>query len=258
MDLGLAGKRVFITASSGGIGLHTAKEFLREGAQVILNGRDAEKLNRVRKQLWEETGSGAIDLFAGDMCVWETVLSCKAFVEQKWGGLDILIANLGMGKPLSQNRLDITEWTYMMEHNLYSTVKLINAFEELLLKGSQANIVMLSSVVACERADAPYAYAAAKGSVLTLNSYLAGDYAAKKIRVNCVVPGNVFFEGGRWEELLHADKGGVEKYIGENVPLGRFAKPEEIANTVVFLASEKSSFTTGAVVAVDGGQRRSI
>lgn len=258
MDLGLAGKKVFITASSSGIGLSIAKTFLQEGAYVVINSRNADKLNKAKRQLKSETQSDDIDVFVGNMCVWETVLSCKAFIEKKWGGLDILIPNLGTGKPLSKNRLDITEWTYMMEHNLYSTVNLINTFEALLMKGSQANIVMISSVVASERASAPYAYAASKGSILTLNSYLAGDYAKKNIRVNCVMPGNVFFDGGRWEELLNVDKDGVEKYISENVPMERFAKPEEIANTVVFLASEKSSFTTGAVMTVDGGQRRSI
>lgn len=258
MELGLVEKRVFISASSGGIGLHIAKAFLQERAYVIINGRNADKLNRVKRQLQSETQSDDIDVFAGNMCERETVLSCKTFIEKKWGGLDILIPNLGTGKPLSKNRLDIAEWTYMMEHNLYSTVNLIDAFEALLAKGSQANIVMISSVVASERASAPYAYAASKGSILTLNSYLAGDYAKKNIRVNCVMPGNVFSSGGRWEELLNEDKDGVEKYISENVPMGRFAKPEEVASTVLFLASEKSSFTTGAVVTVDGGQRRSI
>lgn len=258
MDLGLGGKRVFITASSSGIGLQIAKVFLQEGARVVLNGRDAKKLDKARIQLQQEIHSSVIEIFIGDMCKQDIVLSSSEFIEKKWGGLDILIPNLGTGKPLSPNRLDIAEWTYMMERNLYSTVNLISAFESLLMKGNRSSIVMVSSIVAYERANTPYAYAASKGSILALNSYLAGDYAAKNIRVNCVVPGNVFFHGGRWEELFNADQEGVERYINENVPMKRFANPDEIADTVVFLASERASFTTGAAVVVDGGQRRSF
>lgn len=258
MNLGLAGKKVLITASSSGIGLQTARLFYQEGAYVIINGRNKEKLINLKKELDSENGRGTIEVFAGDMCQQENIISCKRFIEEKWNGLDILIPNVGTGKALSEDRLDITEWEYMMEHNLFSTVKLIHAFEALLEKGKQANIVMVSSVVACERANAPYAYAASKGSILTLNSYLAGDFAKKNIRVNCVLPGNVFFEGGRWEELLRADEAGVKSYINENVPMKRFAKPEEIANTIVFLASQASSFTTGAAVTIDGGQKRSL
>lgn len=258
MNLGLEKKRVFVTASSNGIGLQIARLFLQEGARVIINGRNLERLTEVKKQLQLEAKADAVDLFAGDMCSQEQMILCRNYIKEKWDGLDILIPNLGTGKALSKERLDLTEWKHMMDYNLFSTVNLIREFEQLLVKGSGANIVMISSVVAYERASAPYAYAAAKGSILTLNSYLAGDYAKKDIRVNCVVPGNVFFCGGRWEELVKADKAGVEEYISKNVPMKRFAKPDEIANTVVFLASERSSFTTGAAVVVDGGQNRSI
>lgn len=258
MDLKLEGKRVLITASSGGIGLQIARLFLQEGARIIINGRTKDKLNEAARQLQLEAGIDAVDMFLGNMCCQETIISCRNYIKEKWGALDILIPNLGTGKALSKERLDIVEWEYMMENNLFSTVNLIHTFEPLLIKGNDTSIVMISSIVAYERANAPYAYAAAKNSILTLNSYLAGDYAKKNIRVNCVVPGNVFFHGGRWEELIKEDKNGVETYINKNVPMRRFAKPEEIANTVIFLASEKSSFTTGAAVVIDGGQKRSI
>lgn len=258
MDLGLKNKRVFITASSGGIGLWTAKLFLHEGATVIINGRNQNKLNDIKKQLQMESNAERVDTFAGDMSNKEIIASSKNYVNEKWGALDILIANCGTGKALSKNQLDIVEWEYMMKQNLFSTVNLIREFEPLLQNGWSSNIVIISSIIAYERANAPYAYAAAKSSILTLNSYLAGDYAKRGIRVNCVAPGNVFYAGGRWEELMKEDIAGVEEYIKKNVPMGRFATPEEVASAIVFLASEKSSFTTGAVIAVDGGQKRSI
>ena len=76
--------------------------------------------------------------------------------------------------------------------------------------------------------------------------------------MNCVLPGNVLFSGGRWEELLRQDKDKVERYIQEKVPMKRFAVPEEIANVIVFLASGAASFITGTSILVDGGQKRGI
>ena len=117
---------------------------------------------------------------------------------------------------------------------------------------------MISSLAACDRIEAPYAYAAAKEGVKVLTKYLADDYAERNVRVNCVIPGNVLFPGGRWEELMERDRSGTEKYIRENVPLRRFAKPEEVAAAVVFLASDRASFITGTSIIVDGGQKRGI
>lgn len=257
MNLWLEGKTVLITGSSGGIGKATARSFLEEGACVLLNGRNKEKLVQLQLEYEEAFGRGKIFHFAGDMSDINTIQECKKYIQSQWGRLDILVPNLGNGKGICADKLAIEEWQHMMEKNLYPTVNLIRILQPLLENSRKANIVLLSSVVAYERANAPYAYSAAKGAILSLNRCLAGEFAYKQLRVNCVVPGNVFFEGGRWEELQNADKNGVEQYLKENVPMGRFAKPEEIADAIVFLASERSSFTTGAALVIDGGQKRS-
>ena len=88
--------------------------------------------------------------------------------------------------------------------------------------------------------------------------YLADRYAPRGIRVNTVSPGNVLFKGGRWEELLGKDERGVKAYISEKVPMRRFAGPEEIADAIAFLSSERASFITGSNLAIDGGQKRGI
>lgn len=258
MELGLTNKKVLVTGSTSGIGKAIASAFLEEDACVLINGRNPDKLKVVQTEFEAKHGKDSVLCFCGDMTERCTIQKCMQYAESEWGKLDVLIPNLGTGKANNSDWMQLDEWKYMMERNLYSAVELVRMFSGLLEKGADSNIVFLSSVVAYERASAPYAYAAAKGSLLTLNSYLAADYAKKNIRINCVVPGNVYFENGRWAEILSTDKEGTEKYIENNVPMNRFGKPEEIANAVVFLASEKSSFTTGATLVVDGGQKRSI
>lgn len=256
MDLGLKNKKVLITASSQGIGFSTAESFLKEGADVLLNGRDQKKLKCSCDSLQKKYGSGRVYCFHGDMTQEDMIAQCQNYIGEIWGRLDILVSNLGSGKPISDDRLDIKEWEALIDVNLLSAVRLIREFSEMLSLSGNGNIILISSIVAYERMHAPYAYAASKSAVRTLGNYLAGDLAGKSIRVNCVVPGNVMFPGGRWEELYNRDTNGVKSYIDAEVPLKRFGKPEEIADAIVFLASERARFITGAELVVDGGQKR--
>lgn len=256
MELGLNDKKVLISASVQGIGLSTAEMFLKEGAAVWINGRNKDRLDKTQKELEMKYGNNRVKCFAGDVSKRNVVQEWFYKVKKDWGYLDVLVPNLGAGKPQNHDMMDINEWEYMMNINLYSTVDLINTGYPLLKDGKAPCIVMLSSVAAFEKTTAPYAYASAKAGLITLTKYLSVDYAKDNIRVNAVVPGNIYFQGGRWEELLEEDKESVLKYIEKNVPLGRFGNPEEIANAIVFLASDKSLFTTGAILNIDGGQKR--
>ena len=258
MELGLNKKNVFITASSDGIGKAIADTFLEEGANVIINGRNSSKLEQVVLELSEIYGESKVYGVAGDMSKEEDIKRAKEYVINQIGNLDVLIGNLGTGKPITSNKLDMTEWYHMYEKNLFSAVRLISNFEESLKRKKDSNIVLLSSLAGYEKIGAPTAYAAAKNSIRTLVKYLADEYALYGIRVNGVAPGNIFYPGGRWEELRNQDEEGIEDYIDKAVPMKRFGTPKEIANTVVFLASDKASFITGEIIKVDGGQARVI
>lgn len=256
MDLGLRNKKVLITASSQGIGFSTAESFLKEGANVLLSGRNEEKLKHSCGSLQKKYGRERVYCFCGDMTSKDIIAKCREYIGEIWGKLDILVSNLGSGKPTGDDRLDIKEWEFLVDVNLLSAVRIIREFSEMLSLGGNGNIILISSIVAYERMHAPYAYAASKSAVRTLSNYLAGDLAGKSIRVNCVVPGNVMFPGGRWEELYKSNMDGVKSYIDAEVPLKRFGKPEEIADAIVFLASERARFITGAELVIDGGQKR--
>lgn len=258
METGLIRKKVLITASTDGIGYEIAKQFLEEGAYVLLNGRNTSKAERKRDILREQYGTDRVFLFVGDAAEKEDLVRMHSYAKSIWNTIDCLVANLGNGKSVSVHRLDTEEWEYSSNINLFSAVKLIKIFEDLWDEKAGGSIVMMSSLAACDRISAPYAYAAAKNGIKVLTKYLSDDYAVRRIRVNCVVPGNVFYAGGRWEELLNQDTDKVRSYIDQNVPLKRFAKPEEVASAVIFLSSERASFITGTALLVDGGQSRGI
>jgi len=257
VELGLAGKRVVVTASSAGIGKAIAESFLKERASVFLNGRDAEKLQKVVIEYRELFGKNNVSGFCGDVTKEDTLLSWRETIKAQTDAIDVLAVNLGSGKPISNSRLDDYEWERLLEVNLLSAVRCVRVFQPMLEKGKNASIIFISSIAACERGTAPYGYAAAKNGIRSLSKYLSGDYAKYGIRVNCILPGNVYFQGGRWEELKKEKGLEIDKFIEDNVPLNRFAKPEEIGDTAAFLASERSLFTTGAEIVIDGGQRRS-
>lgn len=257
MDLGLEGKRALLTASTGGIGLATAEAFLREGASVVVNGRDKDRLAQVLHSLRQRYGEDRVDGLPGDMSQERDLERLCGEIGERYGRIHCLMANLGTGKPVADDKLDRNEWEHMIRMNLYSAVDLLRYGRKLFSKDG-GSVVLMSSLAAVQRIAAPPAYAAAKAGVSSLVSYLAPSFAKENIRINGVAPGNIFFPGGRWEELLAADEEGVKSYIETDVPMKRFGTPEEIADFVVFLSSGRAGFITGAVVSVDGGQSTAL
>lgn len=253
MDLCLNGKKVYITASTGGIGKATADTFLREGATVIINGRDEGKLTDTLKELRKVYGREKVYAVCGDMSGEETIKYAVGKIKEYVSSIDIVVGNLGTGKPISDDKFDLQEWEYMLKINLLSAVGLIQHTRGLFSENG-GSIVLIASLAAHDRIGAPPAYAAAKASIISLVKYAAPILWRDNIRVNAVSPGNVFFEGGRWEELISQDEAGINDYIEKEVPMKRFGTAEEIAETIVFLSSDKAGFTTGTVAQVDGGQ----
>lgn len=253
MNLELKDKKIFISGSTKGIGLAIAEGFLQEGALVILNGHDQFRLNHELERL-NKLYPGKVHSALGNLTTEQGGIQVKDEVEKIFGSLDVFIANLGNGKPKNKNPLEIEEWQRFYDINVLGNVRLLNGLYPLLKRGKLPNVVFISSIAAREKSSAPYGYAAAKGALLTLTRYLSKDWACDGIRVNSVLPGNIYFEGGRWEELRNADMEEVERYISSNVPMKRFGTPREISDAVLFLASGRAGFITGAALAIDGGQ----
>lgn len=257
MEFGLEGKRVLVTGATRGIGLATAEAFLREGCKVFLNGHDRDRLE-LRCRKLGEVFPGQVIPCLGDIIREDGVMAVEAQLRESADTLDIAVMNLGTGKAERENCLSVGEWRRFYEVNTLSTVSVLDVIYPFLRKNGEASVVLVSSVVARERSAAPVGYAAAKSAILTLNRYLAKTWAEDNIRVNCVLPGNIYFHGGRWEEILAMDKAGTMEYIRANVPLNRFGRPEEIADAILFLSSVRAGFITGATLNVDGGQQTAV
>lgn len=253
MDLGLTGKRALVTGSSRGIGLAIAESFLREGARVVLTGRNEEALGKARERLAGSFGVDRILAQACDLTAPQTLAALKDGILRAWGGLDILIANAGSGRSVPDAIAPKEQFDAVLKENLDTAVNAAREFLPL-IQAARGTILFIASIAGMEAFGAPVDYSVAKTAVLAFAKNIARKLAADHVRVNCIAPGNVLFPGGSWDEKMKADADRVNKLIAASVPMNRFGRPEEIADAALFLCSARASFITGAVLCVDGGQ----
>jgi len=253
MDLDLKGKRVLVTGSSKGIGLSIAQGFLNEEAKVILSSRNQQDLDQLKREFSEKFDSENILPLSCDYTKLEYIVNLKNQIEDAWGGIDILIANVGNGRSIPEPIAPKEHFDRVFNLNFDTVVNTVREFYPL-LKNVNGNIVFIASITGMEALGAPVDYSVAKTAEIAFAKNLARKAAHDGIRVNCVSPGNVYFQGGSWDEKMKSNPQGVQAMLKNSVPMKRFGIPEEIANVVLFLCSERASFMTGSTVRVDGGQ----
>ena len=258
MELGLRDKVAFISGSSRGIGLAIARAFLAEGADVVVTGRNGESLTETKNLLVAEAGQERVLSIQGDMADPEAIQCALTETVSCFGKLDAVIANIGSGTARGGWDLTPADWSSSLTTNLLGGMALANRSAPHLIRQGSGSLTFISSIAGLEAINAPVTYSAAKAAVQSAMKNLSRLLGPQGVRVNAVAPGNVLFPGGTWERKLTERRDFFEQYIQSEVPLQRFARPEEIADMVVFLASERASFVTGACVVVDGGQTRSI
>ena len=239
-------KRALITGGTTGIGLETAHQFLNEGASVAITGKNPETLEKAR----EELGSDVL-IIPSDA---SNVAAQKALadtVRQAFGGLDILFVNAGIAdlKPLEQ--WDEAAFDRSFGINVKGPYFLIQAL--LPIFANPASIVLNASVNAHIGMPNTSIYGATKGALVSLARILSGELVSRGIRVNSVSPGPISTSLLNKLGLPEADLKAVSDSIQSQVPVGRFGKPSEIAQAVVFLASDESAFTVGSKLLIDGG-----
>ena len=149
------------------------------------------------------------------------------------------------------------DWCSVLNTDLLGGMLLSTAAFPHLISGGGGSFTFMSSISGCEASDAPVTYSAAKAGVQSAKKSLARLLGPHRVRVNAVAPGNVVFPGESWERKMTEQRECWEQYIQSEVPLQRFGHPEEIADAVVFLASQRASFISGACLVVDGGQTKS-
>jgi NAD(P)-dependent dehydrogenase (short-subunit alcohol dehydrogenase family) len=249
----LQGKVTIITGGASGIGLATARLFLQEGAKVVLVARN------------EQRGREALRLlsFAGERVVFfpcdvRRSTDCDRVVRKTveiFGRLDILFNNAGVIY-IEHTVTNTSEemWDETMDVNLKGTFLMSRAAIPEMVKSGGGVIINNASVFGLVGGMGAAAYCAAKGGVVLLTKAMALDHAAQNIRVNCVCPGSVDTPmlQAEMEDLGGADK--MKQVFAARHPMNRIASPEEVAQVVLFLASDEASFVTGASIPVDGGR----
>ena len=247
MDLGLRDKIVLVTGGAKGIGAATVKAFLAEDSKVFIVDRDTEAGPVLAKSSGSKVRFVEADL--------TNLKSCKQAVEQtvSWfGGLDVLVNNAGFNDGLG---LETSPEDFMtsVQNNLLHVYAMTHYALPQIRKGAGC-ILNLGSKVSVTGQGQTSAYAAAKGAISALTREWAVALAPDKIRVNCVIPAECLTD--QYEQFFQSqtDPDAAKKAIADLVPFAqRLTTPEEIAQTIVFLASECSSHTTGQLVYVDGG-----
>jgi meso-butanediol dehydrogenase / (S,S)-butanediol dehydrogenase / diacetyl reductase len=250
----LQGKVALITGGGTGIGAAIARRFVSEGAKVCISGRRQEMLDRVASAL----PAGSITTCSGDVTDLE---DARRMVEKtlKLGGkLDVLVNNAGIDPPGSIVDIDPELWRQVVETNLTGPMLLMKAALPLMIKGGGGSVINIASLAGLRCIPNMPAYCASKAGLVMLTQQAALDYGPSKIRCNVVCPGAVktdmlVHSMGPLAAALHTDTDGALARLTTFAPLKRPGMPEEITGICVYLASDDSTFMTGAVLPVDGG-----
>jgi NAD(P)-dependent dehydrogenase (short-subunit alcohol dehydrogenase family) len=242
----LEGRKAIITGGDSGIGRAVAIAYAREGADVLIAYLNEDEDARETARFIEEAGRKAV-LVPGDI---REEQHCKFIVEEavsELGGIDILVNNAAFQMARqSLQEVSSEEWDRTFKTNIYPMFYLCKTAEQHLKPGS--TIINTTSVNAYKPKPTLIAYAATKGAIQNFTSSMAQLWAEKGIRVNCVAPGPI------WTPLIPSTMSEEEvKSFGQDVPLKRAGQPAELAATYVLLASEGSSYITGATIQITGG-----
>lgn len=242
----LSGKTAIVTGSGQGIGKATAIALHQAGANVLVNyfpdsdGQNQKLADTVCAELGDRC-----DTFAADVRNIEQLIAMNGTAKEKFGSVDILVNNAGILRDRSFKKMSPQEWQDVIDTNLTGVFNSCKASMEFI--SEHGRIVNISSLSAVTGFFGQANYAAAKAGVMSLTKVLSKELARMQITVNAVAPGVVMTEMG--ESIPEENR----KAMLANVPLNRFAQPEEIANVVLFLSSGMASYITGQTIHVNGG-----
>jgi 3alpha(or 20beta)-hydroxysteroid dehydrogenase len=238
----LKGKRTLITGGANGMGAETARRFVDEGAKVILGDVEVEPLARVCRKLGD--AAQGIQLDVGSEADWN---AAAKHILSVWGGLDVLVNNAGLFQATGMADTALADFQQIVRVNQTGTFLGMKAMAPLMACSGGGAIVNISSGAGLRGGPSSFAYSATKWAVRGMTKCAALELAASNIRVNSVHPGAIE------TRMIMGHDAAVKQLVSSRTPLGRMGEPREVADLTVFLASDESSYITGAEVAVDGG-----
>jgi 3-oxoacyl-[acyl-carrier protein] reductase len=238
----LSGKGALVTGASGGIGAAIARTLHGAGATVGLSGTRRDPLDALAAELGERAHVLPCDLSDADALAALPGEAAKAL-----GSLDILVNNAGVTRDGLFVRMSDEDWERVLEVNLTAAMRLTRAAMRGMMKARWGRVVTITSVVGATGNPGQANYAAAKAGLVGMTKAVAQEVASRGVTLNCVAPG--FIATAMTDKLNDEQKAGI---MGQ-IPMGRMGTPEEIAATVLFLASPEASYLTGATLHVNGG-----
>ena len=239
-------KVVVVTGGSAGMGLATAKLFAQEGARVVVTGRESARLNTAAGEI----GSN-VDALVIDSSKMADVEKLRAHLEKEYGQVHVLFANAGGGRPGTLGDVSEADFDFTVDTNLKGTFFTVQKLVKLMSAG--ASIILNTSILGSQGRPGFIVYAATKAALRSFARSLTAEISKAGIRTIALAPGHIETElmrsAGMSEEMIKQ----VNAQAAEQIPMGRSGSAEEIAKTVLFLASDDASYITGVELTVDGG-----
>ncbi len=246
MDKQLAGQAALVTGASRGIGRAIALKLAQEGANLIVNYSGSEDAAKAVEQEIRALGVQAY-IYKANVASYEECSAMFDFMVEKFGRIDILVNNAGITKDMLLMRMSTEQFDAVIDINLKGTFHCMQLASKHMIKAKSGRIINLSSVSGVLGNAGQVNYAASKAGVIGMTKSAAREMAARGITVNAIAPG--FIKTDMTDVL--SDK--VKEAIIESIPMKTFGLPEDIANTVAFLAGESGRYITGQTISVDGG-----
>ncbi len=237
-------KVIIITGGAGGIGKETAKLLAKEGAKVVIFDINEDRLTEAKKEIEKY---GIVKAIKADVTDFKSVSDAVNKVYEKFGKIDVLINNAGITRDGFLSKMDLEDWNKVIAVNLTGVFNTTKAVVPYMLERGEGNIISISSVVGVYGNIGQTNYAASKAGIIGMTKTWAKELGRKGIRANAVAPGFIK------TEMTAKVPEKVINIMIEKTPLGRMGEPEDVANLLLFLSSDESSFINGQVIGVDGG-----
>ncbi len=255
MDLGLKGKVAMVSGASRGLGRAMALGFATEGCRLSLCARGKEGIDRVTQEV-QKMGA-EVTALAVDVTNEADAHRWVEETQKRFGRVDIVINNVGGSRPGGNLSASREDWQSGFALNFFSALDVCRLVVPLMSSQKSGCVINIASVYGREWGG-PMTYNAAKAAMISLSKEMARELAPQGIRVNSVAPGSILFPGGSWEKRQQENPEGIAAFVKAELPFGRFGKPEEVADVVVFLTSDRAQWVSGACITVDGCQSRSL
>lgn len=242
----LEGRVAIVTGAGEGIGRAVAVRFAQEGAKVVVASRRREPLEETKAEV-EAVGGEAL-VAPTDVADWDAVQNMAASTIDAFGRIDILVTIAGFTKPAMLHKMSIDDWHAVMGVHLHGAFYCIRAVAEHMIEREYGRIITVTSAAGIVGTLGQVNYSAAKGGVVAMTKSVARELGRYRITANCIAPG----AETKMTDTIVNDPKFKDKYLAR-IPLGYWAKPEEVAPTFAWLASDDAAYTTGYVIGADGG-----